>query len=88
MAKNDGPGRPPGLLPEAFGRYRVLRELGRGGMGVVYQGRHMVMDRQVVIKVISKALLDNPDAVQRFRREVQAAARLAHPNIVTGSPRR
>jgi tRNA A-37 threonylcarbamoyl transferase component Bud32 len=83
MARNDGPGRPPDLLPEAFGRYRVLRELGRGGMGVVYQARHTVMDRQVVIKVISKALLDNPDALERFRREVQAAARLAHPNIVT-----
>jgi formylglycine-generating enzyme required for sulfatase activity/tRNA A-37 threonylcarbamoyl transferase component Bud32 len=83
MARNDGPGRLPGLVPEAFGRYRVLRELGRGGMGIVYQARHTVMDRQVVIKVISKALLDNPDALERFRREVQAAAKLAHPNIVT-----
>jgi tRNA A-37 threonylcarbamoyl transferase component Bud32 len=64
-------------------RYRILRELGRGGMGVVYQARQTVMDRPVVIKVINKALLDRPDAVERFRREVKAAARLAHPNIVT-----
>jgi hypothetical protein len=52
-------------------------------MGVVYQARQTVMDRQVVIKVINKTLLDNPGALERFRREVKAAARLAHPNIVT-----
>jgi serine/threonine protein kinase len=75
---------PPELPPELaqHPRYRILRELGRGGMGVVYQARQTVMDRQVVIKVISKTLLDHPDALERFRREVQAAARLAHPNIV------
>jgi formylglycine-generating enzyme required for sulfatase activity/tRNA A-37 threonylcarbamoyl transferase component Bud32 len=84
MATNDdGTGRHPGTLPEAFGRYLVLRELGRGGMGIVYQARHTVMDRQVVIKVVSRALLDNPDALERFRREIRAAAQLAHPNIVT-----
>jgi formylglycine-generating enzyme required for sulfatase activity/tRNA A-37 threonylcarbamoyl transferase component Bud32 len=85
MAASDGDGvaQPSRTLPEAFGRYRVLRELGRGGMGVVYQARHTVMDRQVVIKVISKALLDRPDALERFRREVRAAAQLSHPNIVT-----
>jgi tRNA A-37 threonylcarbamoyl transferase component Bud32 len=78
-----GAGRPPATQPQEFGRYRVLRELGRGGMGVVYQARHTVMNRQVVIKVVNKALLDNPDAMERFRREVQAAAQLSHPNIVT-----
>jgi formylglycine-generating enzyme required for sulfatase activity/tRNA A-37 threonylcarbamoyl transferase component Bud32 len=77
---------PPADLPPELAdhpRYRILRELGRGGMGVVYLARHTVMDRDVVIKVISKSLLDQPSAVERFRREVQAAARLAHPNIVT-----
>ena len=64
-------------------KYLILRELGRGGMGVVYQARQTMMNRQVVIKVISKALLDHPDAVERFRREVHAAAQLSHPNIVT-----
>ncbi len=64
-------------------RYRILRELGRGGMGVVYQARQTAMDRSVVIKVINKALLDHPDAAERFRREVHAAARLSHANIVT-----
>jgi serine/threonine protein kinase len=78
-------GPPSDLPPELANhpRYRVLRELGRGGMGVVYQARQTVMNRQVVIKVISQALLAHPDAVERFRREVQAAAKLAHPNIVT-----
>jgi tRNA A-37 threonylcarbamoyl transferase component Bud32 len=52
-------------------------------MGVVYQARQTVMDRQVVIKVISKALLEHPDALERFHREVRAAAKLSHPNIVT-----
>jgi serine/threonine protein kinase len=67
--------------PEVPG-YEILGELGRGGMGVVYKARQLVMNRQVVIKVISKALLDHPDALERFRREVHAAAQLSHPNIV------
>jgi tRNA A-37 threonylcarbamoyl transferase component Bud32 len=72
---------PPELANHS--RYRVLRELGRGGMGIVYQARQTAMNREVVIKVINKALLDHPDAVERFQREVQAAAQLSHPHIVT-----
>jgi serine/threonine protein kinase len=76
---------PAELPPElaSHPRYRILRELGRGGMGVVYQARQTVMDRQVVIKVINKALVEHPAALERFRREARAAARLSHPNIVT-----
>jgi serine/threonine protein kinase/WD40 repeat protein len=79
------PAPPPNLPPELaqHPRYRILRELGKGGMGVVYQARQDMMNRQVVIKVINQALLDHPDALERFRREVQAAASLSHPNIVT-----
>src|SRR5713101_3492913 len=75
---------PAALPPElsSHPRYRILRELGHGGMGVVYQAEQTLMGRQVAIKVISKALLDHPDALERFRREVRAAAQLAHPNIV------
>jgi formylglycine-generating enzyme required for sulfatase activity/tRNA A-37 threonylcarbamoyl transferase component Bud32 len=81
----EAPALPAGLPPELANhpRYCILRELGRGGMGIVYQARQTLMNRQVVIKVINKALLDNPDALERFHREVEAAARLAHPNIVT-----
>jgi hypothetical protein len=78
--------RPPANLPPELAshpRYHILRELGRGGMGVVYQARQTMMDRPVAIKVISKALLDNPGALERFHREVKAAAKLSHPNIVT-----
>jgi serine/threonine protein kinase len=79
------PAAPAAALPRELTnhpRYQVLRELGRGGMGVVYQARQTVMNRPVVIKVINKALLDQPDALERFHREVTAAARLSHPNIV------
>jgi predicted Ser/Thr protein kinase len=64
-------------------RYRVLALLGRGGMGAVYKAEHRRMERLVALKVISPALVDNPDSVRRFHLEVKAAARLNHPNIVT-----
>ncbi len=63
-------------------RYEVLQLLGQGGMGAVYKARHKKMDRLVALKVINARLLDNPKVVERFQREVQAAARLDHPNIV------
>jgi serine/threonine protein kinase len=63
-------------------RYRILEYLGSRGMGMVYKARHLVMDRLVALKIINPSLLDRPDMVERFRREVQAAARLDHPNIV------
>jgi WD40 repeat protein len=62
--------------------YEVLRELGRGGMGVVYLARNRLMDRLEALKVLNKALLDQPGATERFLREVRAAARLDHPHIV------
>jgi tRNA A-37 threonylcarbamoyl transferase component Bud32 len=63
-------------------RYRILRELGRGGMGIVYLAEHTVMSRHVAVKVISRALLEQPGALVRFRAEVRAAAQLDHANIV------
>jgi hypothetical protein len=77
-------GPPPGLPPELANhpRFRVVRELGRGGMGVVYEAEHRMMERRVALKVINRALLDHPDALARFHAEVKAAARLDHPNIV------
>ncbi len=64
-------------------RYRVVRLLGEGGMGSVYEAEHRVMQRPVALKVIRHAYTDRPGAVERFQREVRAAARLTHPNIVT-----
>jgi WD40 repeat protein len=64
-------------------RYKILRVLGWGGMGVVYEAEHRHMGRKVALKVISQSLVDHPEAVERFTREVHAAAKLNHPNIVT-----
>lgn len=66
-----------------LGKYRLLRRIGKGGMGSVYEARHEIMGRTVALKVMSPALLNNEMAVQRFSREVEAAAKLNHPNIVT-----
>ncbi len=64
-------------------RYRIIELIGRGGMGDVYKAEHRVMNRIVALKVINQDLVRNRQAVERFRREVQAAARLSHPHIVT-----
>lgn len=64
-------------------RYRVLGVLGHGGMGTVFRAEHLLMARPVALKVINRKLTQNPQAIERFRREVRAAARLVHPHIVT-----
>ncbi|MCC5869350.1 MAG: protein kinase [Gammaproteobacteria bacterium] len=73
--------------PSALGRYEVVRELGRGAMGVVYLGRDPKINRVVAIKVIPLAEEFEPDdlddAKARFFREAETAGRLNHPNIVT-----
>jgi serine/threonine protein kinase len=74
-------GVPPALAGHS--RYRVIRLLGQGGMGAVYLAEHRHMERQVALKVISPDLINNSEAVRRFRQEVTAAARLGpHPNVV------
>jgi serine/threonine protein kinase len=68
--------------PPVIPGYEILGELGRGGMGVVYKARQTDRGRLVAIKVIRKDRLPHAESVRRFRREAQAAARLAHPNVV------
>src|SRR4029077_13169470 len=75
------PNLPPELAKNT--QYEVLRELGRGGMGVVYLAKNVLMDRLEVLKVVNKALLDRPGAADRFLREIRSAAKLSHPNVVT-----
>jgi len=65
-----------------YGDYLVLDRIGAGGMGQVFKARHKRMDRVVALKVLSSASMKNADAVKRFEREVRAAAKLIHPNIV------
>jgi len=66
-----------------IGDYHILDVIGAGGMGQVYKARHRIMKRLLAIKIMHTARATNPTLVQRFYREVEAAARLSHPNIVT-----
>ena len=71
--------------PEALrtvGEYRIRREIGRGGMGVVYEAEQTSMRRRVALKVLSRGITTAPQAVKRFEREARAAGRLHHTNIV------
>jgi serine/threonine protein kinase/Tfp pilus assembly protein PilF len=66
----------------AFGDFRDLRQVGRGGMGIVYQAWQVSMDRRVALKVLTPAHVANRKALARFELEAKAAGRLQHPNIV------
>jgi tetratricopeptide (TPR) repeat protein len=69
-------------LPERLGEYRILREIGRGGMGVVYEAEQESLGRRVALKVLPPGALGDALHIERFRREARAAARLHHTNIV------
>ena len=72
---------PPGLSDHPD--YRIVRELGRGGMGVVYLAHNQLMGRDEVLKVMGRHIIEKPGVLDRFLREIRAVARLRHPNIVT-----
>jgi len=76
-------GDPVALIGRRLGDFRILRGIGRGGMGVVYEARQESLDRHVALKVLPTALLGRDTAVRRFVREARVAARLQHPNVVT-----
>jgi hypothetical protein len=63
------------------GRYVLERELGRGGMGIVFLAREIALDRRVAIKLLPPSLAHSPDLVRRFLQEARTAARLAHPQV-------
>lgn len=65
-----------------LGEFRLLREIGRGGMGVVYEAEQISLQRRVALKVLPFAAVLKPTQLQRFQNEVQATATLDHPNIV------
>jgi eukaryotic-like serine/threonine-protein kinase len=71
---------PPGF--ELAGRYRIRKELGRGGMGVVYEADHLSLESEVALKTLHPDLLAEPEAVERFIREARAAASIGHRGIV------
>ncbi len=71
------------LQPGApFGAYCIVRKLGQGGMGMVYEARDTTLDRRVAVKVMRPELVANPDFKARFLREARAAAQVMHPNVV------
>jgi len=63
--------------------YRIVEKLGEGGMGVVYKGTDVLLERSVAVKVLSSELTRNPELVERFRAEAKAQANLNHPNLAT-----
>ena len=70
------------LEGKTLGRYRVIEQLGRGGMAIVYKGYHAELDRYVAIKVLQSFLIEGEDFQTRFSREAKTVANLRHPNIV------
>jgi eukaryotic-like serine/threonine-protein kinase len=69
-------------MPERLGGYRILKVLGRGGMGSVYLAKQLSLDRQVAVKTIQSEWSANPRVIARFIREAYAAAQLTHHNVV------
>ncbi len=65
-----------------FGKYKLLDQIGVGGMGAVYKAEMTAMGRTVALKIMARELLDNAEAVARFQREVKAVSCLNHPNVV------
>jgi hypothetical protein len=68
--------------PKQLGEFRILREIGRGGMGAVYEAEQLSLRRRVALKVLRFGTVSDPEAIQRFQREAETVARLHHTNIV------
>lgn len=64
------------------GRYQILKELGRGGMGIVFQAQDKQLNEQVAIKILSPLLSHDAEAIARMKREVSSARRITHPNVI------
>ena len=73
-------GRSSGLV---LGKYVIQDKIGEGGMGEVFVAEHRRMKRPVVVKILPAAAMSSASSIERFQREVEAAAQLSHPNIVT-----
>jgi serine/threonine-protein kinase len=71
------------LIPERVSRYRILEEIGSGGMGVVYRARDERLDREVAVKILRPLAAHDETARKRFRQEATALSRLSHPHINT-----
>jgi formylglycine-generating enzyme required for sulfatase activity len=72
---------PPGGFPLGD-RYRIVGELGRGGMGVVYRARDLVLDEEIALKVLLRQFTTHPQDLERFKGEIKTARRITHPNVI------
>ena len=75
-------GRPAADAPIQLGDFRIIREVGRGGMGVVYEAEQLSLGRRVALKILRYGATADAEAMQRFQREAETIARLHHTNIV------
>ena len=90
-APQAGPAAKTSYLPEATdpllgqtlaGRYKIVRKLGEGGMGAVYLAIHIVLEKQVALKILHGEFARKPDLVERFMQEAKAASRISHENVI------
>jgi len=72
----------PAGVPRQIGDFRLVREIGRGGMGVIYEAEQVSMRRRVALKLVLPAVAGSTQAIRRFKREARAAGRLHHTNVV------
>lgn len=82
-AEESHPENKQAKVPETLGEYTLLEHIGAGGMGQVFKARHRRMDRIVALKILPPQAVSSVESVRRFQREVKAAAKVVHPNIVT-----
>ena len=78
----EGAPRIPTAGDVVSGKYRLLRPLGEGGMGLVFEAEHLRLRQSVAIKFLRQEVLAMPDAVERFEREARASARIRGPHVV------
>jgi hypothetical protein len=82
-SETSGPSLTRGLIGTVLsGRYRLDSKLGSGGMSTVYLARDETLERWVAVKVMHREISDDPDQIERFRREARSVAQLSHPNVV------
>jgi len=82
MDIEEGPGAEAATPPDTIGDFKIIRELGSGGMGTVYEAEQISLKRKVALKVLPSHLSFSDEAVRKFHREAEAGGRQSHPGIV------